>query len=168
MDPRQARCRPAPVSRPAVLPLFAPVEWPSPNQPLLPWASPPDVVDATAVVPAELRRVARDLASGLVETVASRRPLHQLEPWLSADVLTVVERLRTDRSSRQVRLKSLRIQHPRPEVLEVALHLHQADRSRAAAMRLTTRDGRWQITGLVIALDPSQVHDAESLRQRAG
>jgi hypothetical protein len=125
-------------------------------------------VDSTAFVSAHLRRTTRDLISALVETVACRRPLHQLEPWLSADVLAVVERLRAGRASRQVRLRSLRIQHPRPDVLEVALHLGQADRSRAAAVRLTNLDGRWQITQLVIALDPSVVHDAGRLRQRAG
>lgn len=168
MDPSHARCWPAPVSRPAAIPLFEPMQWPSSDQPLLPWASPPEVVDSTAFVPAALRRTARDLAGALVETLASRRPLHQLEPWLSPDVLTLVERLRAAPASRRLTLKSLRVQHPRAEVLEVALHLCQGDRSKAAAVRLTTIGGRWQLTQLVIALDPPTVHDARRLSPQAG
>lgn len=168
MDPRQARCRPAPVSRPSATPLFEPREWSWPDQPLLPWAGPPEVVDSTAVIPAPLRRTARDLAGALVETLASRRPLHQLEPWLSPDVLALVERLRAAPTSRHLALRSLRVQQPRPEVIEVALHLRQGERSRAAAMRLVRLDDRWRITQLAIAVDPGVVHNAAHPRQAAG
>ena len=168
MDPSHAHCRPAPLSRPAAIPLFEPRDWSRPDQPVLPWASPPEVVDATAFVPAALRRTARNLAVALVETLASRRPLHQLEPWLNTDVLTLVERLRAAPACRRLTLKSLRVQHPRAEVLEVALHLCQSDRSRAAAMRLVRRDDRWRVTRLAIALDPAVVQDAAHPRQSAG
>lgn len=162
MDPRQARCRPAPVSRPPAIPLFELLEWSWPDQPLLPWAGPPEIVDSTAAVPAPLRRTARDLAGALVETLASRRPLHQLEPWLSPDVLALVERLRAAPASRHLTLRSLRVQQPRAEAIEVALHLRQSDRSLAAALRLVQLDDRWRITQLAIAIVPSSLRRSPS------
>ncbi len=158
MDPSQATYRPVPYLGPPSTPLFEPPLWPSPDQPLLPWAGAPEVIDATAFVPAELRRLARDLTSAMVETLAGRRPLHQLEPWLSPDVMSVIEIVRPQRASRDLRLLSLRIQQPHPRAVEVALHLRQAGRSRAAALRLTRWHGRWQITQLAIALEPPTVH----------
>jgi|GEM_PF-2133039 hypothetical protein len=163
MDPAQATCRPAPRTGPSAIPLFEPTQWPSPDQPLLPWAGLPEVIDVTAFVPAEVHRLARDLTSAMVETLAGRRPLHQLEPWLSPDVLSVIETVRSQRTSRNVRLLSLRIQQPHPRAVEVALHLRQSGRSRAAAVRLTRWHGRWQITQLAIALEPPTVHDAGRL-----
>jgi hypothetical protein len=168
MDPSHAHCRPAPMSRPAAIPLFDAVEWDSPNQPPLPWPGPPEVIDQTAVIPAALRRTARDLASALVETLNGRRPLHQLEPWLSAEVLTLVERLHADQLGRNLQLRSLRIQRPRSDVLEVALHLRHAQLSRAAALRLRQIGRRWQITQLSIAVDPPVIHDAVRLPRRVG
>ena len=163
MDPSQARCRPAPSSWPPAIPLFEPAPSPSPDQPLLPWLDAPEVIDATAFVPAETRRIARDLASAVVETLSGRRPLHQLEPWLSPDVLRLVGSIRTSPASRQLSLLSLRTQQPRAEVVEVALHLRQAGRSRAAAVRLTRLAGGWRVTQLAISLDPPTVHDAGRL-----
>lgn len=168
MDPSQAQCRPAPPSRPTPRPLFDPVEPPSPDQPLLPWPSPPEILDSSAVVAAPLRRTARDLTSALIETLASRRPIHQLEPWLHPDVCELITRLRSARSSRELRLLSVRVQQPRDNVVEVAAHLRQASGSRAAALRLTSTGERWQITELAIALDPRVVQDAGRPRRAAG
>lgn len=161
MDPAFATCRTAPPSRPPALPVREPVWFDEPEQPVLPLTVAPDVVDTTDVpLDPELRQLAASLMAGLVEVLAGRRSPQQLELWVVPDVLSLLEHLRRARGGDGIRLRSVRVQAPSESALEVSAHLTQGDASRAAALRISRRRGRWVATHLVIALRPRVVHRA--------
>ncbi len=160
MDPAFARCRPAPPSRPPAVPLLEPVRFGGPDQPVLPWTVVPEVVMADTPLDAGLRQVAVTLMSAVVEVLAGRRSALQLELWVAPDLLSLLEHLRRARRGEGLRLRSVRVQAPSETALEVAAHLTLGGESRAAALRIGQRRGRWVATHLAIALRPGVVHRA--------
>jgi hypothetical protein len=132
-----------------------------PEQPVLPMMLPPDVVDTTDLpLDPALRQLAASLTAALVEVLAGRRSAQQLELWVVPDVLSLLEHLRRARGGDGIRLRSVRVQAPSESALEVSAHLTQGDASRAAALRISRRRGRWVATHLAIALRPRVVHRA--------
>ena len=104
----------------------------------------------------ELRRWAARFAQALVEVVGGQRPVTQLLRWTTRDVFRDVERrtrvlqraagtpVRTVAPARRrPHVVSTHLCRPRPEVAEVSVHVRHAARSRALAMRLELRQGRW-------------------------
>ncbi|MFT4110277.1 Rv3235 family protein [Propionicimonas sp.] len=160
MDPTLARCRPAPASRPPAVPLVEPVVFPAPDQPVLPWAVDPHVAAPGTSLDPALRQLATSLMSALVEVLCGQRSALQLELWAEADVLALLERLRAARPWFGLRLHSVRVQAPHDDALEVSAHLRTGNASRAAALRISRRRGRWVATHLVISLDAGVVHRA--------
>lgn len=101
----------------------------------------------------QARRLAGSLASALVEIIAGRRSPQQLSGWASPKVQEVVTQLNRSQRCSGLRLRSIRVQQINDLVIEVAAHLTQTGRSRAAALRISRGEGRWQATELVIMLD---------------
>ena len=111
----------------------------------------PDLPDA--------RRWSTALALALVETLHALRPVQQLTRWLDDDVMDAVTlHVRRRRATAPVVLgrppaappaiRSVRIQHPDPEVAEVSVHLGTTRRSAALAFRLEASGQRWLCTAL--------------------
>lgn len=160
MDPRLATCRHAPASRPPALPLLEAAWFADDGQPVLPWTRLPEVIVTTDQVDPELRQLAGTLMAALVEVLSGQRSPLQLEGWVEPEVLTLAEHLRGTRRGQSLKLRSVRVQAPHAEAIEVAAHLRQGAGSRAAALRLSRRRGRWVGTHLAISLQPPLVHQA--------
>ena len=116
----------------------------------------------TATADAELPDAAgwsRSLAVAMVEALLSRRPVAQLNRWLSEDVLASVtlqqRRRRPGSGSNAVpRLISARVQHPAPRVAEVAAFLGVGRRPMVLAFRLEGFGARWLCTALEVGPPP--------------
>jgi hypothetical protein len=148
--------------------LLEPARYPDPAQPLLPWTVVPEVISPESPLDPDLRQLATALTAALVEVLSGRRSAIQLELWVEADLLSLLEHLRRARSGDGLRLVSVRVQAPHEAALEVAAHLRQGEESRAAALRISRRRGRWVATHLVIALRPGVVHRAGWINPLAG
>lgn len=161
MDPVTATCRHAPASRPPAVPLLEPAWFAGDTQPALPWTVVPEVVvpDQDPVEP-ELRQLAVALMAALVEVLSGQRSAEQLERWVEPELLSLVEHLRRARTGQGLKLRSLRVQAPHTEAVEVSAHLRQGRSSRAAALRISWRRGQWVATHLAISLRPGIVHQA--------
>lgn len=160
METQFARSRPAPASRPSAERLLEPITLAADPQPALPWAMvPAGVVPQEQVEPA-LRQVAAAITTAVVEVLSGQRPVAQLERLAHPDLVGLVGRLCRDRVGANLRLRSIRVQVPQPNVIEVAAHLRLAAGSRAAALRLERRPGGWVCTHLEIALRPDLVNRA--------
>lgn len=168
MDPRLATCRPVPASRPPAVPLVEPVQLEADLQPALPWTMVPEVLPAHDPVEPELRQLASALMSALVEVLSGQRSSLQLERWVEPEVLNLVEHLRRSRRTQGLTLRSLRVQAPHADALEVSAHLRQGAASRAAALRVSRRRGQWIATHLSIALRPHVVNHAGWISPVAG
>ncbi|MGB7963596.1 MAG: Rv3235 family protein [Propionicimonas sp.] len=153
------RCLAARDTRPPVRRLLEPVLL-SPDHPVLPWASVPEIVDAADPVEPLARQVAASVTIAIVEALAGKRSLVQLERWLEPDLISLLEHLCRSRVGWGLRLRSIRLQSPTPGVVEVTAHLHQHGAARAAALRLARRESGWVGTNLEIALRPSVVNRA--------
>jgi hypothetical protein len=98
------------------------------------------------------------LVLAVVEALLAQRPIAQLNRWLADDVLSVVSRQQRQRRSTPsrrvvpVRLHSVRVQHPHPEVAEVAAHVAVGTATTALALRLEALGNRW--LGTALELDP--------------
>jgi len=161
MDPGLATCRQAPASRPLAVALVEPRQLGADAQPALPLTLLPDAaIREEQPVEPELRQLATALMAALVEVLSGQRPAEQLERWVEPELLSLVEHLRRASRSDGLKLRSIRIQAPHAEALEVAAHLLQGQTSRAAALRITRRRGNWVGTHLAIALRPDVVHQA--------
>ena len=91
------------------------------------------------------------LAVTLLEVVAARRPGSQLSRWLTQETLDALARRLPSRRALPVAtpaLQSVRVQHPRPGVAEVAVHGRLGDRSLPMALRLEALPTRWLCTAL--------------------
>ena len=101
---------------------------------------------------------AASLVVAVVQALLGQRPSAQLSRWLSDEVLSaVVRRLRQYRAASPRRviavgLASVRVQHPQPEVAEVAARVVVGGSSAAVALRLEALGERWLCTAL--ELDP--------------
>ena len=98
------------------------------------------------------------LVLAVVEALLAQRPIAQLNRWLADDVLAAVSRQQRRRRSAPVRtvvrvgLHSVRVQHPHPEVAEVAARVAVGSSSTAVALRLEALGIRW--LGTALELDP--------------
>ena len=116
------------------------------------WAAQPrpDLPDAAAW--------STSLVVAVVQVQLAQRPVGQLNRWLAEDVLGAVTRQQRqrrtgpDRSVVRVGLRSLRVQHPDPEVAEVAAVVVVGSRPTPVALRLEALGHRWLCTA--IELDP--------------
>lgn len=160
MHPSLATCRPAPASRPPALALVEPRYLADPAQPALPLALTPDLVVEDSTLDPELQQLATSLISALIEVLSGQRSALQLERWVEPEVLNLVEHLRRGHRGQRWLLRSVRVQAPHSEAVEVSAHLAQGGTSRAAAMRMRLRRGQWVVTHLMIALRPQVVHRA--------
>ncbi len=94
------------------------------------------------------------LAVALVEALHARRPVAQLNRWVDDDVLTAIFLHQRRRRTEPVRLtsaptlRSVRVQHPHPEVAEVSAHVSVMGRSVAMAFRLEALTDRWLCAAL--------------------
>jgi len=94
------------------------------------------------------------LAQALVEALHALRPIAQLNRWVADDVLAGIylqqrrRRAETGRATSPPVLRSVRLQHPHPEVAEVSAHVRLQGRSVAVAFRLEASGDRWLCTAL--------------------
>ncbi len=110
----------------------------------------PDLPDAAAW--------STSLVVAVIQVQLAQRPIGQLNRWLAEDVLGAValqqrrRRAGSDRSVVRIGLRSLRVQHPDPEVAEVAAVVVVGSRPTPVALRLEALGLRWLCTA--IELDP--------------
>jgi hypothetical protein len=115
-------------------------------------SGPPPQVEAAAW--------AGQIGQVLAEVMTGGRPLHQLGRWVSPEVYASVarrhavalRRLPAGRRAIRARVRVLRVRvcEPAPGVAEAAIVLTDTIRSRALALRLVARDGRWVVTELEV------------------
>lgn len=151
-----ATCRAAPDTRPPAHRLLEPVRVRS-GQPTLPWDEPAVLAEPEELEP-EVRQLAATVVAAIVEAIAGRRSTTQLEAWVDAEPLSLLEHLRRSGAGDGLRLRSLRIQRPSPTTLEVAVHLRHGGASRAAAFRFSRQEDRWLVTRVELALRPDVIH----------
>lgn len=151
-----ATTRPATATRPPARRLLEPVRVRT-EQPTLPWDT-PAVVAEPETLPPRLRRLATTVVAAMVEALAGSRPPSQLEGWVESGPLALLEHLRGSGVAVGARLRSLRIQQPSPDAVEVAAHLRIAGDSRAAAFRFSLVEDRWLVTRVELALRPDVVN----------
>ncbi len=130
---------------------------PSLEQPPLPFERDAAPAHLGEGVPEETDRVARRVATLLVEVLQGRRPLAHLDGVLAAEVHSTVTALVRARVGDNLRLRSVRVQAPAPGVAEASVHVSDGVRSRALAMRLEARQGRWRCVLLEVALTSASV-----------
>jgi Family of unknown function (DUF6459) len=94
------------------------------------------------------------LALAVIQTLLGQRPVAQLNRWVAEEVLVAISSyqrrslLMHGRLAVPTALRSVRVQHPDPEVAEVSAHLIIARRSAAMAFRLEALGDRWLCTAL--------------------
>ena len=134
-----------------------------PAQPTLPLDEPPEPVPTSTLADHQARQLAAAVTTSLVEVIAGRRPAQQLSAWASPEVFGLIEKLAISHRGSDIRLRSIRVQTPRPQVIEIAVHLVQRGRSKAAAVSLRIVAGRWQATGLEIALEARRINQVRAV-----
>jgi hypothetical protein len=98
------------------------------------------------------------LALAIIQTLLGQRPVAQLNRWMVEEVLvaiTIYQRRSLSQHGRiavPATLRSIRIQHPDPEVAEVSAHMAIGQRSVAMAFRLEALGDRWLCTALELGL----------------
>lgn len=95
------------------------------------------------------------LVVAVVQTLLGQRPVAQLNRWVADDVLGAVtlhqrRRAGADRGVVRVGLRSLRVQHPHPEVAEVSAHVAVGGTATPVALRLEALGHRWLCTALEV------------------
>lgn len=117
-----------------------------PLQPMLPLGPAPEVATgADDTVGEDVRRAVVWLATAMLETIAGRRPAHQLSRWLSDDAMgSVLDQRRILSGASDTRLVAVRIQCPNPGVAEVSLRLARDGHFMAAAIRVVACTDRWR------------------------
>jgi hypothetical protein len=94
------------------------------------------------------------LALAIIQALLGQRSVAQLNRWVAEDVLGAISAYQRRRLSLRGRvavpiaLRSVRVQHPNPEVAEVAAHATIGKRSAAIAFRLEAMGDRWLCTAL--------------------
>lgn len=115
---------------------------------------------ATAELP-DPEPLVRNLTRGVLEVLAGVREVEQLARWLSEDAFRVlVTRANLSaraRSARQVAparpvysITAVRLCEPADGVVEASAVVTMPTRTRAVAIRLEGRDGRWRATSLAL------------------
>jgi hypothetical protein len=94
------------------------------------------------------------LALAIIQALTGQRPVAQLNRWVVDEVLAAISMYQR-RSLRThgliampAALRSIRVQHPDPEVAEVSAHVVIGKRSAAMAFRLEALGDRWLCTAL--------------------
>jgi hypothetical protein len=94
------------------------------------------------------------LALAIIQALTGQRPVAQLNRWVVDEVLAAISMyqrrsLRTHgRIAIPAALRSIRVQHPDPEVAEISVHVVIGKRSAAMAFRLEALGDRWLCTAL--------------------
>jgi hypothetical protein len=94
------------------------------------------------------------LALAVSQTLLGQRPAAQLNRWVAEEVLVAIGSYQRRSLSMHGRLavptalRSVRVQHPDPEVAEVSAHVVIGGRSAALAFRLEALGDRWLCTAL--------------------
>jgi hypothetical protein len=94
------------------------------------------------------------LALAIIQAMLGQRPVAQLNRWIVDEVLAGISMYQRrsirvhGRVAVPVSLRSVRVQHPRREVAEVAAHAMIGKRSAAMAFRLEALGDRWLCTAL--------------------
>jgi hypothetical protein len=94
------------------------------------------------------------LALAIIQALTGQRPISQLSRWVVDEVLAAISMyqrrsLRTHGlKAMPAALRSIRVQHPGPEVAEVSAHVVIGKRSAAMAFRLEALGDRWLCTAL--------------------
>lgn len=140
----------APVAVAPALKLLQPRYLEPVQQPLLPWSAPEPEVVPTATVDAAARMTATRLAGAMIEVLRGRRPPFHLVPHVTRPVLEKVREF-AEQPRPDLRVASVHVQLPTDDVAEAAVRLTLQEQSRALAMRLERRRGRWRVTVLEIA-----------------
>ena len=98
------------------------------------------------------------LALAVIQTLLGQRPVAQLNRWMAEEVLVEISIYQRRSLSLHGRLaiptalRSVRIQHPVPEVAEVSAHAVIGRRSTALAFRLEALGDRWLCTALELGI----------------
>jgi hypothetical protein len=94
------------------------------------------------------------LALAVIQALVGQRPVSQLNRWVVDEVLVAISMYQRrslalhGRIAIPTAVRSVRVQHPDPEVAEVAAHVAMARRSAAMALRLEALGDRWLCTAL--------------------
>lgn len=98
------------------------------------------------------------LAQAVLEVEAAERPVTQLGQWVLPAIYRRLDRRqqlrarqldpRAPRSRCPEQVRSVHVCHPTPDIAEVSVVTAGSDRSRAMALRLERRKGRWMCTAL--------------------
>jgi hypothetical protein len=100
----------------------------------------------------EIRAWAAQFAQAAVEVAGGERPAIQLLRWTGEQVYADLERRAAlvirarGQASRRIRpqVRSVHACSPTPDSAEVSVHVRHGERSRALALRMERRRGRWQ------------------------
>lgn len=126
-------------------------------QPMLPGHIAPRVIaDADAIDPLARQRAAA-ITVIAIETLSGLRPVSQLERCFAPPLLYLMSHLRNSHRAAGIRIHSIRLQSPCPDVIEVCVHLRREKRSCAAALRLVHQRAGWVCTKFEIALQPDKI-----------
>lgn len=102
----------------------------------------------------ELHRVALAATRAIIDVVAGLRPLSHLEQRCTPDLLHTIGRIRRNSAGTDLRLRSVHLQSPCADVLEITATLWQGTMARAAALRIVHTENGWTCTHLETALTP--------------
>ena len=163
MIPADARSRPLPQLLPPAERLITPLPLnsPPPAQAMLPWSrGGPEVSAPRDAIEPDARQRAVALTVAVTEALRGRRSVTQLERWVDAPVLALVSRLQHSHPYGDLRVKSVRLQAPTLNCIEVSARLGHGTNSLAAALRITRELGRWRCVALEIAVTPAVIHRA--------
>ena len=148
--------------------VFAPPQPTADAQPMLPWRLAPRVTGDPDSIDSATRKRATAITVIAIEALAGLRPLSQLERCFAPSLFHLMSHLRQSRQAVGLRVRSIRLQTPCPNVIEVSVHLRQRKRSYAAALRLIQRRTGWTCTKFEIALQPDKVMRAAAPERRTG
>jgi Family of unknown function (DUF6459) len=113
------------------------------------------------------------LALAVIQAMVGRRPIAQLNRWVAEEVLVAISIHQRRSLSLHGRiavptaLRSVRVQHPDPEVAEVSAHLVIGKRSAAMAFRLEALGDRWLCTALDLGARMERGHACPNRRVKA-
>ena len=126
-------------------------------QPKLPWPTEPKVVDSNNAIDPASRQRATAITVVAVETLSGLRPMSQLDRCFATSLIFLMAYLRRTHQATGLRVQSIRMQSPAPDVIEVSAHLLQDKHSCAAALRLVRQRNNWICTRFEIALRPDAI-----------
>jgi hypothetical protein len=102
----------------------------------------------------DAREWSTTLALALTQSLLGQRSVAQLNRWVVDEVLVAISMYQRrslalhGRIAIPTAVRSVRVQHPDPEVAEVAAHVAMGRRSAAMALRLEALGDRWLCTAL--------------------